>query len=338
LSPDGRKLAYAAAGADGQSRLWIRNIDSLEARPLVGTEGAASPFWSQDSRFIAFGDGNKVKRIDVQGGPVQTVADLQAPAGVGFWAADGTMLIGNRGAGPGMWRVSPAGGTSSPITKVDASRQERAHGFPVLLPDGRHFLYTRLAANAENAGVFLGSLDAQPDAQGSKRILAVQSSSMYIPPAGRDPGAPGGFSKTHPLHQPSMRSADPMANWLRPNKSHPGGVRSASANGTLAYRLGGVDANNRQLTWYDRVGALEWWTAVDFGASRYSPRRGRWTSPELTSTGSSDIWVRIWREYRLPFNLVPSNGNPAGSDGGKIAFGSNCGTSVYQKAANGGAR
>ena len=129
-----------------------------------------------------------MKRIDVQGGPVQTVADLQAPAGVGFWAADGTMLIGNRGAGPGMWRVSPAGGTWSPITKVNASRQERAHGFPVLLPDGRHFLYTRLAANAENAGVFLGSLDAQPDAQGSKRILAVQSSSMYVPPAGSGSG------------------------------------------------------------------------------------------------------------------------------------------------------
>src|ERR1700733_14813707 len=104
LSPDGRKLAYVADGADGQSHLWIRSMDSLDSRPLPGTDGAVSPFWSPDSRYIAFGVVNKLKRIDVLGGPVQTVCELQVPAGVGFWGQDGFMMVGNRGSGPGLWR------------------------------------------------------------------------------------------------------------------------------------------------------------------------------------------------------------------------------------------
>ena len=53
LSPDGRSLVFVASG-DGAPRLWLRPLDQTEARPLVGTEGAASPFWSPDSRSIGF--------------------------------------------------------------------------------------------------------------------------------------------------------------------------------------------------------------------------------------------------------------------------------------------
>jgi Tol biopolymer transport system component len=349
LSPDGRKLAYVASGADGQSRIWIRNVDSLESRPLAGTEGAASPFWSPDSRFIAFGDGGKVKRIDVLGGPVQTVADLQAAAGVGYWASDGTMLLGNRGSGPGLWRVSPTGGTASLITKVDTSRQERAHGFPVLLPDGRHFLYTRLSASAENAGVFLGSLDAKPDAQGSKRILPAQSSSVYVPPVGSGPGYLVFLQDRVLMAQPfdTKRfelSGEPVALAEQIGTLGAYGFFSASATGTLAYRPGGVDANNRQLTWYDRQGNALGVVGppVDFGGQPVlSPDGGAVAIARIDrQAGFSDIWVHDLArntDSRLTSG-TGSNGNPAWSpDGSKIAFGSNRGgtASVYQKAANG---
>ncbi len=349
LSPDGRKLAYVADGADGRSRLWIRNIDSLESRPLAGTEGAASPFWSPDSRFIAFGDGSKVKRIDVSGGPVQTVVDLPAGAGVGFWGSDGTILIGNRGAGPGMWRVSPTEGTASQITRVDTSRQERAHGFPVLLPDGRHFLYTRLSASAENAGVFLGSLDAKPDAQGFKRILPVQSSSVYVPPAGSGPEYLVFLQDRILMAQPfdakrfELRG-EPVALAEQIGTLGAYGFFSASATGTLAYRLGGVDANNRQLAWYDRQGKALGVVGqpVDFGGQPVlSPDGGAVAIARIDrQAGFSDIWVHDLArntDSRLTSG-TGSNGNPAWSpDGSKIAFGSNRGgtASVYQKAANG---
>src|SRR5215472_3826463 len=54
LSPDGLRLAYVAQNADGKALLWVRPLDSLQAQPLVGTEGAGYPFWSPDSRYIGF--------------------------------------------------------------------------------------------------------------------------------------------------------------------------------------------------------------------------------------------------------------------------------------------
>jgi hypothetical protein len=77
-SPDGRRLAFTATGADGRPSLWIRSLDSLEARLLPGTENASGPFWSPDSRFIAFGDGNKLKKMDVTGGPPITLCEVQS--------------------------------------------------------------------------------------------------------------------------------------------------------------------------------------------------------------------------------------------------------------------
>ncbi len=53
LSPDGRSLVFGASG-DGSSRLWLLPLDETEARPLAGTDGAANPFWSPDSRSIGF--------------------------------------------------------------------------------------------------------------------------------------------------------------------------------------------------------------------------------------------------------------------------------------------
>jgi Tol biopolymer transport system component len=349
LSPDGRKLAYVADGADGQSRLWIRNIDSLESRPLAGTEGAVSPFWSPDSQFIAFGVGNRVKRMDVLGGAARTIGELQGGAGVGFWGPDGTMIVGNRGFGPGMWRIPAAGGTASLITKVDTSRQERAHGFPILLPDGNHFLYTRLSSAAENAGIFLGTLDAKPDAQGSRRISPVQSSSAYVPPAGSGPGYLLFLQDRILMAQPfdARRfelGGEPVALAEQIGTLGSYGFFSASASGTLAYRLSGVDANNRQLTWYDRqgkaLGAVGQPVELQ-GQPVIAPDGGAVAIARFDrSTGVSDIWVHdVSRntDSRLTSGPV-SNTNPAWSpDGGKIAFSSNRGGSLklYLKNASG---
>jgi eukaryotic-like serine/threonine-protein kinase len=76
VSPDGRYLGYTAMGADGQLQIWIRPIDSLEGRPLAGTEGTVTFFWSPDSRSIGFGSPGKLKRIEISGGPPRTLCDI----------------------------------------------------------------------------------------------------------------------------------------------------------------------------------------------------------------------------------------------------------------------
>ena len=67
LSPDGGRLAFLAV-VNGKWGLWIRDLDVLDARLMPGTEGATHPFWSPDSRFLAFFAAGKLKKIEVAGG------------------------------------------------------------------------------------------------------------------------------------------------------------------------------------------------------------------------------------------------------------------------------
>ena len=143
VSPDGRKFVFGAAGSDNVIRLWLRSLDSLETRPLAGTEingVVPPPFWSPDSRFVAFDDGvGKLKKIDITGGPAQTICDV--PTGMfvgGSWNDDGVIIFAMNFVG--VMRVSAAGGVASLVTRVDSSRREVTQVFPSFLPDGRHFL------------------------------------------------------------------------------------------------------------------------------------------------------------------------------------------------------
>ena len=173
VSPDGRKLAFNATGADG---LWIRDLNTLEWRHLPDTQGGVSPFWSPDSRFVGFSVGNQIKKIDVSGGPPQTLCQMQIAPGSGAWNKDGVIIFGGRGSGP-LWRVSEAGGVPVAITTVDTEHGETFSALPTFLPDGKHFLYLR---GGSDPGMYVGSLDSKPAEQSRERILAGQFAATYV--------------------------------------------------------------------------------------------------------------------------------------------------------------
>jgi hypothetical protein len=169
LSPDGRRLAFTARDQRGVVQLWVRDIESLQARVLPGAEGAWSPFWSPDGRYLAFGVDQLLKKIDLTGGAPQTIAKSEATVGLGAWSSDGTLVFGSRGDGP-LRQVPASGGTPAFVTEVINSRTERFHSFPVFLPDGRRFLYLRQSADPDLHGVYVGSLDAAPNQQSLTRV------------------------------------------------------------------------------------------------------------------------------------------------------------------------
>jgi Tol biopolymer transport system component/predicted Ser/Thr protein kinase len=259
LSPDGRQLAFAAVGPDGIKRLWIRALGSLEARPLPGTEAAQEVippfFWSPDSRFIAFDAGGRLKRIDISGGPAQTICELPGLAVGGSWNKDGVIVFGNDAPGVGLMRVSAAGGTASPLTKVDRSRNENVHVLPSFLPDGRHFLYFRASETPGNGGTYVGSIDAEPGKQNSRQLLATVPA-LYAPSSDSSPGQllflRGGTLLAQPFDATRLQlSGEPVPVAEQVGNFLGFGFFSLSANGILAYR---TRAQDFQLTWLDRQG------------------------------------------------------------------------------------
>ena len=160
VSPDGRHLAFYGARLGRAARLWLRSMGSLDVRPSRArscpSHPSPPPFWSPDSRFIAFqaGDG-KLKKLDVSGGPPQTLCDLPGVAVGGSWNRDGDIIVGNTGGG--LLRVRETGGAASQVTVLDPSRKEEFHLLPTFLPDGRHFVYLRVSPSApERAAAMSG--------------------------------------------------------------------------------------------------------------------------------------------------------------------------------------
>jgi eukaryotic-like serine/threonine-protein kinase len=338
VSPDGHKLAFRGTGA--QSGLWIRDLDTLEWRKLIGTErgGGGLPFWSPDSRFLGFTAENELKKIDVSGGPPQTLCTA-LNAGAGAWSPDGTIVFGSRGSGP-LRRVSAAGGAPADLTAVDTARGETAHLIPSFLPDGKHFLYLRLSSSDEIAGIYAGSVDAKPAEQQQKRILATRFAARYVD--GNLLFMREGTLMAQPFDAGKLQlhgDAVPVAEHVAAIGVN--GIFSVSDANVLAY-MAGTEGQGYQTTWLDREGKV----TGSFG--QRGPGQDLALSPEATRATArdagraavpGDIWVLDFaRGVRTRLAFRQTNGwFPVWSpDGGRIAFSAGATLdTIYEKSASG---
>ena len=257
ISPDGSTLVYQAAGRDGVFRLWAQGLNSLEPKGLAGTESTDDPpvFWSPDSKQLAFYTNGKLMKTDLTGGAPQTLCAVPAVVSGGAWNRNGVIIFGPV-TGP-LMRVAENGGQPVAITALDALRKERTHLYPTFLPDGRHFVYSRISSVGENSGIYLGSLDAAIPDQEKTRLVASAVGSAFV-------SSPGGDGKV--LYQVDdelwERTLDTMRLELEGKPmlvaDHIGrhrtfGFFSASESGALVHRSGIGDSS--QLEWFDRRGA-----------------------------------------------------------------------------------
>ena len=357
LSPDGTQLAFVGVSEEGPA-LWIRPLDSLTPERLAGTEGAEYPFWSPDSRFLGFFAAGKLKKIDVTGGPPQTLCDAPDSRG-GAWAEDEEgrgVIVCAPGALSILHRVSPAGGESVPVTLLseEGDTDILGHRQPRFLPGGRRFLYLSVAEIGEQGEhpIFIGDLDAAQPGIATEQEPLVEASCRpwYAPPTDLHPRGYLLYVReatllAHPFDAAQEELTGepfPIAENVHSGGNTHGCDFSVSGNGVLTYRQGDA-LSTSHLTWCDRQGK-KLGTIGDTGVTsrlNLSPdgERLAFSATDL-KTGNQDIWVREPRRgvaRRLTFHEARDSHPVWSPDGTRIAFSSARGgaPTIYQKLANG---
>jgi len=335
ISPDGQTLAFVATSVS-QPHLWLRPFNAVSARPLPNTDGASFPFWSPDSRSVAFFAYGQLKQIGIDGGSPRTLAN--APGGVsGTWSRDGVILFSTLG-GP-IRRISDRGGDPTPATQLDA--QQGAHHLPQFLPDGRHFLYWAVGGREPN-GVYVGELDGSE----ARRLLDADFPAVYAP---QDHLL---FVRQGTLFaQRFDRTRLALAGTAFPVAEQVTGssvvrVRAAvstSAAGPIAYRTGSAGGGERQLTWFDRSGRQLANVGAPFPSTQLSPSLspdGRRVALFRDANGEIDVWV-LDVERGVPARFTFDSADDVrplwSRDGSRIVFSSNRKGvhDLYQKSASG---
>ena len=283
LSPDGQTLTFAAT-SEGQSRLWLRPLNTGSPRVLPGTDGARFPFWSPDSRSVAFFADGQLKRIDIDGGSSRTLASASGAVS-GAWGPDGVILISMLGRP--IMRVSEGGGDRVAVTRLESG--QGAHYMPQFLPDGRHFLYYAVGGR-EPRGVFVGQLgDMQQRRLLDADFAAVYASQGYLLFMRQGKLLAQGFD-------PSLLALSgapfPLAEQVAVSISGLSPAVSTSGAGSIAYRTG--SAPRKQLTWFDRSGRELAHLHEPIDSTQLAPslsRDGRQIALFREVIGDLDVWL-----------------------------------------------
>jgi serine/threonine protein kinase len=356
ISPNGRHLAFCATSGDGILRLWLRALDSFEARPLYGSESLLFPpfSWSYDSRFLLFEAGGKLKKIDIEGGPPETLCETPGFVVGSAWNSDDVIIFGQSfgrlGAITsqcGIARVSANGGSSSLVTAIDLSRKETWHCQPTFLPDERHFIYLRGSDNPEYSGIYVGSIDVKPEEQDLKRLVPTHLGAAYVPLF--ESGGTGyllfvrdGTLMAQPFDANRLELAGapvPLAKQIGSVLTN--GFFSASTNGVLVYRTSGF--GEFQIASFDQRGK-RFGTIGEPAAYASLALSPDGTRAVVTRSGFQAVDMNLWlmdlgrsTSTRFTFSTGLAAVGVWSSDGNRIIFGfGNAGKfDLYQNSVSG---
>ena len=253
FSPDGTHLAYAGI-RNGVQQLYVRAMDSLEANPIAGTEGADAPFFSPDGQWIGFFASGKLKKVSITGGIPLTLCDSGGVAGAS-WGLDDTIVF-SPSFGSGFMRVSAAGGEPQVLTTLDRARGEVSHRYPQFLPGGRALLFTIFTGEGfDDANLAVLRFDT-----GERHTVIHGGHTGRYMPTGHLVYCQAGNLLAVPFDPVRLEaaSAAPVAivERLRLSSGTAGAEFSVSATGTLAY-VPASGSDERNLVWVDRNGKIQ---------------------------------------------------------------------------------
>jgi Tol biopolymer transport system component/tRNA A-37 threonylcarbamoyl transferase component Bud32 len=319
LSPDGRRLAFVAPDSNGNTVVWVRRLDEISAHSLSDTVNASSPFWSPDSKSIAFFANGRLRRIDSNGGAAQTLCNaISSPAG--SWGRQDLILFS--GSGGPIQKVAATAGQPVDVTEPLPDSVSAVQIGPMILPDQRHFLFTATAVSSPRAhGVYAASLDSRQ----VTRLVDATSNAAYA----------GGYliflrettliaQRFDPATLALSGPERPIAMDVQINPATGTGAFSVSETGILAYQAG--PSSGTTPTWFDRSGTTTGSLALPGGYRdvQISPD-DHWASLTLTDDRgqSPDVWLfDLVRGLRRRFTFDGGYAGAWSPDGLTIAYAS----------------
>ncbi len=335
VSPNGKSVAFRAINEKtGRPSLWVRPIDSFTARPLPQTEGGlpARPFWSPDSKSLAYFDSGNLYAVDVeQTGARRLLAPIKGSTFGGSWSSDGTILVVNTGDEYRIWSVpasAGAGGSPAALTRIDAPSFESMHASPHFLPDGKHFLYVAIIADpsAPEGRQLAGRLFAGKLGSNEKTLVGNMLARPWFVEPGTLVYVEDGTIKAVPFDAAALKiTGEPvvLADGVRYYGGNGDSSLSVSRDGTIVYEP--IEADD-QMMWLDLSGKP---------VATIGPR-GAISNPRISPdgsavaatirdprTGNADIWVfETSRPIATRLTSDPRDErNPAWShDGSRVYF------------------
>jgi serine/threonine-protein kinase len=287
ISPDGRYIAYRVGGTGAsETQLMLRSIDRLDPRPL-GTTNARQPFFSPDSQWVGFFEGQSLKKVSVAGGSPITIVPSMPIARGASWGDDNTVVVATQDRSAGLLGVPAGGGELTPLTGLDTDSSDVGHWFPSVLPGDRGVLFTIAAPNrADRAQVAVLDLrtktrktlfrGSQAEYLSTGHLLYALAGSLYVVPFDLERLEPRG--EATPIVESVWMSPGGAANY------------SVSRGGTLVYTPA-LDAVPRSLVWVDRRGVEK---SIDAPARAYAEARLSSDGTQIALTireQDADIWI-----------------------------------------------
>ena len=318
VTPDGSEIAYVGHHG-GVSQIYVRAIGDLNARPLPGTEGAETPFFSPDGQWLGISSGGKLKKVPIAGGP--TVIIAKAETSSACWAPDNTIYSGSES---GLFKVPAAGGEPQRITTLDAKTQETDHRFPEMLPGGKALIF--VVRNAEQPSFDDADIAAVSLANGERKILIKSGTNPHYVSTGHLVFLRAGVLLAVPFDPVRLEikgAAVPVAENILENPRIGAGQYAISNDGSLIYIPGGVSYGEHELVFVDKAGNTRSLTATKrpYEDFTISPD-GRFIATTIEGP-VTDTWVHdIARDTETRFTSGVENRDPTWTPDGKyIAYG-----------------
>jgi len=253
ISPDGSEIVYAVNGPS-KRMLFLRDLNSYQPRPIQGTEGGYSPFFSPDGKWLGFLTHKKTKKILLSTGTVIDVFNGVPTLPYFFWGTDNNLYFTPEISG-GIYRISANGGKPMPVVTLGAPKGQINYRWPVLIPGSKAIIFTSETSNESGKSeVLVRSLETGK----TKMLINNASYAQYIK---------SGYitfirnntlfaSRFDPDKLTLIGASIPVIQNVTTIPQTGQAEFSISDNGTLVYLPGGPLSTSRDLVWVNQSGKI----------------------------------------------------------------------------------